>query len=80
MRGFIVTHDSRILDVADRLMYLEDGRLSSFAAATSEHAVHLLTALRSVSEAGQADAFLGRMQEAQFVEMLRALGANRSSF
>src|SRR4029079_18003854 len=26
----LVTHDNRILDVADRIIHLEDGRLSSF--------------------------------------------------
>src|ERR1035438_7566657 len=41
----LVTHDNRILDVADRLMLLEDGRLGSFGAVMSPHAGHLLTAL-----------------------------------
>ena len=45
----IVTHDSRILDMADRLMYLEDGMLSSFAPVTSAHAAHLLTALQPLA-------------------------------
>ena len=26
----LVTHDNRILDVADRIIHLEDGRISSF--------------------------------------------------
>lgn len=25
----LVTHDSRILDIADRIVYMEDGRLAS---------------------------------------------------
>ena len=49
----MVTHDPRILDVADRLMYLEDGRLNSFSSITSAHSVHLLTALRPLVEGAQ---------------------------
>jgi len=32
----LVTHDNRILDVADRLMALEDGRITSFMSAVTE--------------------------------------------
>jgi putative ABC transport system ATP-binding protein len=41
----LVTHDSRILDVADRILALEDGRLSSFMSAVTQgtrRAFHLL--------------------------------------
>ena len=31
----LVTHDNRILDVADRILHLEDGRLSSFTTAVT---------------------------------------------
>jgi energy-coupling factor transporter ATP-binding protein EcfA2 len=37
----LVTHDTRILDVADRILALEDGRLSSFLSAVTEETRHL---------------------------------------
>jgi putative ABC transport system ATP-binding protein len=71
----MVTHDPRILDVADRLMYLEDGRLSSFASVTSAHAVHLLTSLRPLVEGAQLHSFLGLMKHADLVDMMRTIEA-----
>ena len=76
----MVTHDPRILDVADRLMYLEDGRLSSFASVTSTHAVHLLTSLRPLVEAGQLGPFLARMKHAELVDLMRTVGAESEQF
>jgi putative ABC transport system ATP-binding protein len=34
----LVTHDNRILDIADRILTLEDGRISSFASGTGSNA------------------------------------------
>jgi putative ABC transport system ATP-binding protein len=76
----IVTHDPRILDVADRLMYLEDGRLSSFATVTSAHAVHLLTSLRPIVDSGQLSPFLERMEPADFVDLMRTVAAEAEQF
>jgi hypothetical protein len=76
----MVTHDNRILDVADRLMYLEDGRLSSFAPVTSPHAAHLLTALRPLASQGLVGGLLARMHEAEFLDLLRALAAESEQF
>lgn len=76
----MVTHDNRVLEVADRLMYLEDGRLSSFAAVTSPHAAHLLTALRSVAEQREVGSLLNRMQDGEFIDLLRTLAAESEQF
>jgi putative ABC transport system ATP-binding protein len=75
-----VTHDARILDIADRLMYLEDGRLSSFASVTSPHAAHLFTALGPLVETGGTTQLMERTGEAEFLEMLRTLGAEAEQF
>ena len=43
----LVTHDNRILDVADRILHLEDGRLSTFTdavIANNQQMMHLLAA------------------------------------
>jgi putative ABC transport system ATP-binding protein len=45
----LVTHDNRILDVADRIVHLEDGRLSTFTDAViadNQRMMHLLAADR----------------------------------
>jgi energy-coupling factor transporter ATP-binding protein EcfA2 len=76
----MVTHDPRILDVADRLMYLEDGRLSSFSSITSAHSVHLLTALRPLAEGAQLTPFLNRLGSADFIDVLRSVGAETEQF
>lgn len=76
----IVTHDSRILDMADRLMYLEDGRLSSFAPVTSAHAAHLLTALGPVAASGGMSALLLKMNDPEFLDMARTLAAESEQF
>jgi putative ABC transport system ATP-binding protein len=76
----MVTHDPRILDAADRLMYLEDGRLNSFSAITSAHSVHLLTALRPLVEGDQLTPFLAKMGPADFIDMLRSVGAESEQF
>ena len=41
----IVTHDNRILDVADRILHLEDGSMQSLSSAIAENASQLLTLL-----------------------------------
>ncbi len=76
----MVTHDSRILDIADRLMMLEDGRLGSFGAVVSPHAGHLLTALSRMPSRQQLDTLLGRMGEAEFLELLKTMGAEFEQF
>jgi putative ABC transport system ATP-binding protein len=76
----LVTHDNRILDIADRIMVLEDGRLGSFGAVVSPHAGHLLTALSHMPSRPQLDTLLGRMREAEFLELLKTMGAEFEQF
>ena len=71
----LVTHDSRILDIADRLMRLEDGRLGSFDQALSPYAGHLLTVLAHVWEKDHLRVLINRPGEGEFVEFLNAMGA-----
>jgi putative ABC transport system ATP-binding protein len=76
----LVTHDNRILDIADRLMVLEDGRLGSFGAVVSPHAGHLLTALARMPSRHQLETLLSRMKEAEFLELLKTMGAEFEQF
>jgi putative ABC transport system ATP-binding protein len=38
----LVTHDNRILDVADRIIYLEDGHIASFNEAVIDNSQHMM--------------------------------------
>jgi putative ABC transport system ATP-binding protein len=83
----LVTHDNRILDIADRIIHMEEGRLSAFAAAAVADARQLLTTLarssrrgeltQAVSEMSPTDfgAFLGRVT-AEADELLQAMTAS----
>lgn len=70
----LVTHDNRILDIADRVLVLEDGKLSSFAQAMSADAGHLLTALASVP-ADNLSGLWASLSEPDFLDLLQRLRA-----
>ena len=76
----LVTHDNRILDIADRLMLLEDGRLGSFGAVMSPHAGHLLTALARMPGREHLQVLLGRMNEMEFLELLKVMAGEFEQF
>ncbi len=76
----LVTHDNRILDIADRLMLLEDGRLGSFGAVMSPHAGHLLTALGRMPGREHLQVLLGRMNEVEFLELLKVMAGEFEQF
>jgi putative ABC transport system ATP-binding protein len=76
----LVTHDNRILDIADRIMHLEDGHLESFGSVVSPFAGHLLTVLSHVREKDHLRLLLQRAGEGEFVELLNALGGEVEQF
>ena len=45
----LVTHDNRILDIADRIIHLEDGRLTSFSDAVTSNTRHMMGLLASTT-------------------------------
>jgi putative ABC transport system ATP-binding protein len=49
----LVTHDNRILDVADRIIHLEDGRLSSFTSAVAANTQHMMDMLAQHNRKGE---------------------------
>ena len=68
----LVTHDNRILDIADRIVHLEDGRLSSFTdsvLANTSHMMQMLADNRTKQDIGaevdamDETAFRGRLQD-----------------
>ena len=76
----LVTHDNRILDIADRVMLLEDGRLSSFGTVTSPHAGHLLTALGRMPAKEHLGVLLGKLGEGEFIELLHTMMSESEQF
>jgi putative ABC transport system ATP-binding protein len=66
----LVTHDNRILDIADRIVHLEDGCLSTFTdavIANNRLMMGTLAANRSKQPIGQV---VDRLDEAGFVQLL----------
>ncbi len=66
----LVTHDNRILDVADRMMTLEDGRLSSFTKGLASNAGQMLATLATMNRRGELVRKMEHMNDQQFVELL----------
>ncbi len=76
----LVTHDNRILDIADRIMVLEDGRLGSFGAITSPNAGHLLTALAQTPDRSHLELLMSRLTEGDFMDLLKTMTGEFEQF
>jgi putative ABC transport system ATP-binding protein len=69
----LVTHDNRILDIADRILTLEDGRISSFASGISANAGHLLNAFAELQRKGDLVRHVVDLPPDKFVPMLEQI-------
>lgn len=66
----LVTHDSRILDVADRILTLEDGRLSSLMSSVTAETQHMMHLLAGDLRKGHLAESLSRMEQSEFEDFL----------
>jgi putative ABC transport system ATP-binding protein len=66
----LVTHDNRILDIADRILSLEDGRISSFASAVASNADQMLKSLAGMNRSGNLIAHFQGLTVEKFVHLL----------
>ena len=66
----LVTHDNRILDVADRIITLEDGRLVTTGTEVARHAGNLMNALAQLYRSGDLVRHVSTLSDQQFVETL----------
>ena len=66
----LVTHDNRILDVADRIVHLEDGRLSSFQDAVRASNQHMMTLLAQNLRKDDMRRRVEALSDAEFGELL----------
>jgi putative ABC transport system ATP-binding protein len=66
----LVTHDNRILDIADRILHLEDGRLASFTAAVTANAQSMMDALAQTTRRDELSRRVADMPLVPFTELL----------
>ncbi|MEI6666782.1 MAG: ATP-binding cassette domain-containing protein [Acidobacteriota bacterium] len=76
----MVTHDNRILDVADRILTLEDGKVSSFTAGIAANTEHLLTAFAGMQRKGQLERHLEELPDEKFVKVLEEVTTEFGGF
>jgi energy-coupling factor transporter ATP-binding protein EcfA2 len=76
----LVTHDNRILDVADRILHLEDGQLSTFTDAVIANTQHMMHLLALSKRRQDLAAVVEPLDEAGFVAMLSELTGESERF
>jgi putative ABC transport system ATP-binding protein len=67
----LVTHDHRILDIADRILTLEDGRISSFAKGLAANAGQMLNSLSTLNRRGMLLQHIKDLPSDRFMAVLR---------
>jgi len=76
----LVTHDNRILDVADRILHLEDGRLSTFTDAVIASTEQLMHTLAESKNRQNLDEAVAGMDEPTFRRTLENLTEESQHF
>ncbi len=76
----LVTHDNRILDVADRILHLEDGRLSTFTEAVIANTQHMMHTLAESKNRTHLEDLVAGMDEAAFRQTLQELTQESQRF
>ncbi len=66
----MVTHDNRILDVADRILTLEDGQLTSFTSGLVSSTGNLFQAFSQLRQTGELQNQIEAMSDQQFAQFL----------
>jgi putative ABC transport system ATP-binding protein len=76
----LVTHDNRILDIADRLVHLEDGRLASFTQAVTTDSQRMLDALARTTRKGELSHRVAELALGPFAELLEQVTGEFQQF
>jgi putative ABC transport system ATP-binding protein len=76
----LVTHDNRILDIADRIIHMEDGRLSSFANAVLSSTKNLLQVLAQSNRKGELTRQVEGMSLPDFTQLVEQVTAEFQRF
>jgi len=76
----LVTHDNRILDIADRVVHLEDGRLETFTEAVIANTRHMMHMLAENRQKQPLEDIVDGMDEPTFKASLAELTAESRHF
>lgn len=76
----LVTHDSRILDIADRIVHLEDGRLHSFTDAVIANTRQMMEGLAGTNRKGELKRVVADMPRDRFVTLLEEVTRESRQF
>lgn len=76
----LVTHDNRILGIADRILHLEDGHLSSFGEAVLANTRHLMGLLAESNRKGELTRRVIDMPTDQFLFLLQEVTHEAQEF
>jgi ABC-type glutathione transport system ATPase component len=69
----LVTHDNRILDIADRIVHLEDGELMSFTDSVISNNDHMMSMLADANEKQNLQTEIDKLNEDEFKIMLQGI-------
>jgi putative ABC transport system ATP-binding protein len=76
----LVTHDNRILDIADRIVHLEDGRLSTFTDAVIANNQHMMRVLAANHRKQPLGEMVDGLDERQFRHLLEEITGESQRF
>jgi adenylate cyclase len=76
----LVTHDNRILDVADRILHLEDGRLSTFTDAVIANTEQMMHLLAQDTDKRDLELMVDELDEAGFRTALQEMTQRSQRF
>lgn len=76
----LVTHDNRILDIADRIIHLEDGKLSTFTDAVIANNQHMMQTLADNRQKQPLAEIVDGLDEAHFRSMLQDIADESTRF
>jgi energy-coupling factor transporter ATP-binding protein EcfA2 len=76
----LVTHDPRILDIADRIISLEDGRLASFTEAVAANTHRMMGLLASTNRRGDLARRIADVPDDEFAPLLQQVTGESQHF
>ena len=76
----LVTHDNRILDIADRVAHLADGRLTTFTEAVIANTQHMMRMLAENRQKQPLEEMIDGMDEQTFAAALSELTSESTHF
>lgn len=76
----LVTHDNRILDIGDRILHLEDGRIQTFADAVIANTKHMMGLLAASNRKGELVRKVAAMPMQEFAHLLEEVTAESQMF